>query len=70
MLRSDVLEGMDHFFRINGGDKTKYFGGKQVIFIGDPYQLPPILESDKVSYEIFTKIYKSEYFFDTRSLSQ
>ena len=64
MLRSDVLEGMDHFFRINGGDKTKYFGGKQVIFIGDPYQLPPILESDKVSYEIFTKIYKSEYFFD------
>jgi len=64
MLRSDILEGMDHFFRINGGDKTKYFGGKQVIFIGDPYQLPPIVESDKVSYEIFTKVYKSEYFFD------
>ena len=64
MLRSDILEGMDHFFRINGGDTTKSFGGKQVIFVGDPYQLPPIVESDKVSYEIFTKVYKSEYFFD------
>ena len=65
MLRSDILEGMDHFFRINGGDKTKYFGGKQVIFVGDPYQLPPIVEDDEVSREIFSDVYKSEYFFDS-----
>ena len=64
MLRSDILEGMDHFFRINGGDKSKFFGGKQVLFVGDPYQLPPVVENDIVSNELFNDVYESEYFFD------
>ena len=65
MLRSDILQAIDHSLRINGGDKTKLFGGKQIIFVGDPYQLPPIVESDSLHAELFSTTYKSEYFFDS-----
>lgn len=65
MLRSDILQAIDHSLRINGGDKTKPFGGKQIIFVGDPYQLPPIVESDSLHAELFSTTYKSEYFFDS-----
>jgi len=65
MLRSDILQAIDHSLRINGGDITKPFGGKQIIFVGDPYQLPPIVESDSLHAELFSTTYKSEYFFDS-----
>tara|TARA_B100001250_G_scaffold11370_1_gene9864 strand:- start:2050 stop:3837 length:1788 start_codon:yes stop_codon:yes gene_type:complete len=63
MLRSDILEAIDYSLKINGGDRTKPFGGKQIIFVGDPYQLPPIVGSE-VHHEFFIAIYNSEYFFD------
>ena len=65
MLRSDILEAIDYSLKINGGDTTKSFGGKQIIFVGDPYQLPPILELNEINKELFTKVYNSEYFFDS-----
>lgn len=65
MLRSDILEAIDYSLKINGGDTTKPFGGKQIIFVGDPYQLPPIVELNEINKELFTKVYPSEYFFDS-----
>lgn len=66
MLRSDVLEGLDYSLRINGGNPDKIFGGKQLILVGDIFQLPPVIDnSDKVETELFNTIYKSEYFFDS-----
>jgi ATP-dependent DNA helicase PIF1 len=64
MLRSDVLEAIDHSLRINGGNSDLPFGGKQMVFIGDIYQLPPIVTSDVIEQELFKAIYNSEYFFD------
>jgi ATP-dependent DNA helicase PIF1 len=68
MLRSDILEAIDFSLRKNGGDPNKRFGGKQLLFIGDIFQLPPIINSkDEVEKFLFTEIYDSEYFFDSHS---
>ena len=66
MLRSDILEAIDCSLRKNGGNPSLPFGGKQMIFVGDIFQLPPIYnKDDDVEKEVFSKIYKSEYFFDS-----
>lgn len=67
MLRSDILEAIDYSLRINGGNPNLPFGGKQMVFIGDVYQLPPIVTSDSIEKELFKSIYTSEYFFDAPS---
>lgn len=64
MLRSDTLQAMDYSLRMNTG-VDKPFGGKQMLFFGDIYQLPPVLRnSDEIEGVSFLEIYKSPYFFD------
>lgn len=71
MLRSDILEAIDHSLRQNGGDPDKPFGGKQILFIGDIFQLPPVVDTkDEVERFIFSEIYDSEYFFDSPSFKE
>ena len=64
MVRSDLLDCVDRFLRLNRKNSDEPFGGVQMIFIGDLYQLPPIIK-DKEK-EIFQKHYKSQYFFDSK----
>jgi ATP-dependent exoDNAse (exonuclease V) alpha subunit len=66
MLRSDILEAIDFSLRINGGDPSKPFGGKQILFVGDIFQLPPVVDlNDEVEKFVFKEVYRSEYFFDS-----
>ncbi len=65
MVRSDLLDCIDLFLRLNGKDRSMPFGGMQVVFIGDLYQLPPIVTSHEK--EMFRQHYKSEYFFDANA---
>ena len=60
MVRADLLDCIDYFLRINV--RNKPFGGIQMVFIGDLYQLPPVVTSGEK--ELFTKRYNSQYFFD------
>ena len=61
MVRADLLDCVDTFLRLNGKDPDSPFGGIQMVFIGDLYQLPPVvLRKEK---EIFNSFYKSFYFF-------
>ncbi len=63
MVRADLMDCIDGFLSIHGKNKNRPFGGLQMIFIGDLYQLPPVVTShDKV---IFGSLYKSPYFFDS-----
>lgn len=64
MARADLLDCVDQFLRLNGKDPFLPFGGTQMIFIGDLYQLPPVVTAQEK--EIFSTHYKSPYFFSAQ----
>lgn len=66
MVRSDMIDGIDAFLRENTGNKDRPFGGKQVIFIGDLFQLEPVLVKNSSEEEILYQHYRSPFFFDAR----
>jgi ATP-dependent exoDNAse (exonuclease V) alpha subunit len=68
MVRADLLDCVDRFMRLNGKDAELPFGGAQMIFIGDPYQLPPVVQ--EAEREMFKSHYKSPYFFDAHSFAE
>ena len=43
MVRADLLDCVEKFLRLNGPRPKERFGGLQMIFIGDLYQLPPVV---------------------------
>jgi ATP-dependent exoDNAse (exonuclease V) alpha subunit len=55
---------VDKFLRLNGPLENKPFGGIQMIFIGDLYQLSPVVTSS--DREIFNTLYKTPYFYGAR----
>jgi ATP-dependent exoDNAse (exonuclease V) alpha subunit len=64
MVRADLMDCMDEFLRMHGPQPDQPFGGIQMIFIGDLYQLPPVVTSDEKKH--FESMYDSPYFFDSR----
>ncbi len=61
MVRADILDAIDIVLR-RFRKSSEPFGGVQMIFFGDLYQLPPVVTwEDK---EKFFSEYKSPYFFD------
>jgi energy-coupling factor transporter ATP-binding protein EcfA2 len=64
MVRADLLDCIDKFLRFNGPDEKQPFGGVQMIFIGDLYQLPPVVTS--AEREIFKSHYPTPYFFSAK----
>jgi ATP-dependent exoDNAse (exonuclease V) alpha subunit len=65
MVRCDLLDVMDQLLRTFGGDPYRPFGGKQVLFIGDAFQLPPVAPQDE--WEILCRHYDSPYFFSAHA---
>jgi ATP-dependent exoDNAse (exonuclease V) alpha subunit len=65
MVRADLMDCVDAFLRLNGPDGKAPFGGVQMIFIGDLYQLPPVVTSRE--REIFRGHYASPYFFSAKA---
>ncbi|MBI5414646.1 AAA family ATPase, partial [Candidatus Peregrinibacteria bacterium] len=65
MVRADLLDFIDTFLRAHGPRKNVPFGGVQMVFIGDLYQLPPVVTSQEK--EVFRSRYESPYFFSAKS---
>ena len=65
MVRADLLDCVDKALRLNRGRKEP-FGGVQMIFIGDLFQLPPVVTRDE--QERFQTEYPSPYFFSSDAM--
>lgn len=64
MVRADLLDCVDTFLRLYGKNRMAAFGGVQMVFIGDLFQLPPVVTSAERG--IFRDVYASPYFFDSK----
>jgi len=65
MVRADLLDCVEKFLRLNGPRPKHPFGGLQMVFIGDLYQLPPVVTSSE--RELFAgSHYETPYFFSSR----
>lgn len=67
MVRADLMHGIDYSLRINRNRLNEPFGGVQMVFIGDLFQLPPVL-TDKDRNHILST-YGGQYFFDAPAFS-
>lgn len=56
MLRSDIVDGMDRYLRLAFHNNMP-FGGKQIIFVGDLFQLPPVVKKGTVDDEMLSDLY-------------
>lgn len=66
MLRADILDAIDYRMRSVKRNYHVPFGGVQVLFIGDLYQLPPVVKDEE--WSILSRFYKSMHFFEARAL--
>lgn len=66
MVRCDVIDAIDEILRSVRRNRNELFGGVQVLFIGDLYQLPPVAKRDE--WELLSEYYASPFFFDAQSL--
>lgn len=64
MVRCDVLDAADEVLRYYR-NSTKPFGGVQIVFMGDLFQLMPVAPSE--DWEQLKKYYKSPYFFSSKA---
>jgi ATP-dependent DNA helicase PIF1 len=68
MLRADLLDAIDECLRMNL-DNDAPFGGKQVVFIGDVFQLSPVQNAYESELETADR-YNNPYFFSARVFQQ
>lgn len=67
MVRADMLDNIDYFLRINR-ENAEPFGGLQVLFFGDLFQLPPVIKKEEEQH--FSFFYNSPYFFSSKVLER
>lgn len=68
MVRADTLDAVDAIMRHIRNKHDEIFGGVQLLFIGDLYQLPPVVRNQEMS--IMNEHYRSPFFFDALSLRE
>ena len=66
MVRSDLLDAINDSLCTHRKASNEWFGGVQILMIGDLYQLSPVAKDEEL--EFLNKNYKSPYFFDSIAL--
>lgn len=64
MVRADIIDCVDRILRVYSGNMRLPFGGKLLLFVGDVFQLEPVVPSDQK--EILSLFYASPFFFSAR----
>ncbi len=64
MVRADIIDFIDKVLRLYSGRFREPFGGKQLLLVGDIFQLEPVVTSDM--RDIFRGLYPNLYFFSAK----
>jgi ATP-dependent DNA helicase PIF1 len=65
MVRADLMDGIDQMLRLNRSRPREPFGGVQMIFFGDIFQLEPVVACQEEGI-FFSSEYRSPFFFDAK----
>ena len=68
MVRADIIDFIDKILRVYSQNMREPFGGKQILLVGDVYQLEPVLKNDE--REIINRFYPTPYFFSARVFNE
>ncbi len=61
MVRADIIDFIDRILRMYSGNMRLPFGGKQMLFVGDVFQLEPVVARDE--RDILNRFYETPHFF-------
>lgn len=64
MVRADIIDFIDRILRTFSGCSRLPFGGKQLLFVGDVFQLEPVVTRDE--RDILQRFYETPHFFSAR----
>ena len=62
MVRADIIDFIDKVLRVYCRNMREPFGGKQMLFVGDIYQLEPVLKEE--DRQLLHNFYQGYFFFD------
>lgn len=68
MVRADTIDAVDRILRVYSRNLRQPFGGKQILLVGDVFQLEPVIKADE--REIINRFYPTPYFFSARVFSE
>ena len=68
MVRADIIDTVDRILRVYSRNLREPFGGKQLLLVGDAFQLEPVVKGDE--REILARFYPNPYFFSARVFGQ
>ncbi|MBL0254963.1 MAG: AAA family ATPase [Chitinophagaceae bacterium] len=68
MVRADVLDAMDNVLRHVRSRRRQPFGGVQVLYIGDLYQLPPVVKDEE--WILLKNYYENPFFFSSKVMAE
>ncbi len=64
MVRADIIDFIDKVLRIYCRNMRVPFGGKQLLLVGDIFQLEPVIKEDE--WRLMQPFYASAYFFSAK----
>ena len=68
MVRADMIDFIDRVLRVFSGNMRMPFGGKQLLLVGDIYQLEPVVTGD--IRDILSRFYNTPVFFSARAFRE
>lgn len=64
MVRADIIDFIDKVLRVYNHNMREPFGGKQLLLVGDIYQLEPVVKEE--DRKLLNPFYQSSFFFDAK----
>lgn len=68
MVRADTIDAIDRILRFYSNNSRLPFGGKQMLLVGDIFQLEPVITKD--AREIINRYYPTPFFFAAKAFRE